>query len=763
MAGRLRGGRCRGGRGGGPPTGRALALLVPLWLCAAGGGGAAPVYNLSLAVDEGLPAETLVGDIRAGLPEGAGPPGGFLLSEGSGESAVLADFHVQPETGIIRTARRLDRERRARYSFAAATLRGEVVQVEIAVTDVNDHPPRFPRDRLQLNVSELSPPGTAFRLPAARDPDAGRFGTQGYALLEEGGAAGEPPLFQLRYGRPEPLELVLLRRLDRERAEVHRLVVEAWDGGSPRRSGRLRVWVRVLDENDNAPAFSRGEYRARLREDAPPGTAVCRLRATDPDLGANGEVRYAINRRQSDPDGYFAVEERSGVLRLRRPLDREARALHRLVVEARDGGAQPEVSSALVSVAVLDVNDNRPAIRLLYLTESGGPRVSEGARPGDYVARVSVSDADEGGGAEGGGGIALALLGGDGAFALRPAGAGVFFLCVAGPLDRESRDLYELRLVATDGGAPPLSAEEPLLLRVADINDEAPAFAQPHYRAAVSEAASPGTAVLRLSASDADEPGSPNAEVRYALEGDPAALALLRIDARSGAVSTRARLDRERQAALELRVVARDGGRPPRAAACRLSVRVEDANDNEPRFERQVYRGRLPEHAAPGRCLLQVSPPPAARRPPPRPHPPARARRAQGGRRGAAPGLRAVRRGAAGERRSAAGSAGGLADAFLGPENVRRGNGRGGSAHRRGPGAALPNAQRNCLWGVPLGMGSGTPEGRGEPLRGSRGPHRARGAGVPSGPGGFDVLIVQIFEQFKGVRHCGYHPWCTEF
>ncbi|XP_033920339.1 protocadherin-23 [Melopsittacus undulatus] len=602
MARRQRGGRCRGG---GPPTGRELALLVPLWLCAACG-GTAPVYNLSLAVDEGLPAETLVGDIRAGLPPGAGPPGGFLLSEGSGESAVLADFHVQPETGVIRTARRLDRERRARYSFAAATLRGEVVQVEIEVTDVNDHPPRFPRDHLQLNISELSPPGTAFRLPAARDPDAGRFGTQGYALLEEGSSAGDPPLFQLRYGRPEPLELVLLQRLDRERADAHRLVVEAWDGGSPRRSGRLRVSVQVLDENDNAPAFSRSEYWARLREDAPPGTSVCRLRATDPDLGPNGEVRYSINRRQSDPDGYFAVEERSGVLRLRRPLDREARALHRLVLEARDGGAQPEVSSALVSVSVLDVNDNRPVIRLLYLTENGGPWVSEGARPGDYVARVSVSDADEEGEEEGGGGIALALLGGDGAFALRPSGVGIFFLCVAGPLDRESRDLYELRLVATDGGAPPLSAEEPLLLRVSDLNDEAPAFPQPHYRAVVSEAASPGTAVLRLSASDADEPGSPNAEVRYALEGDPAALALLRIDARSGAVSTRARLDRERQAALEVRVVARDGGRPQRTAACRLSVRVEDANDNEPRFERQVYRGRLPEHTAPGRCLLQV-------------------------------------------------------------------------------------------------------------------------------------------------------------
>ncbi|KAF1560783.1 Protocadherin-16, partial [Eudyptes schlegeli] len=369
-------------------------------------------------------------------------------------------------------------------------------------------------------VSELSPPGTAFRLPAARDPDAGRFGTQGYALLEEGGAAGEPPLFQLRYGRPEALELVLLRRLDRERAEAHRLVVEAWDGGSPRRRGRLRVSVRVLDENDNAPAFSRGEYRARLREDAPPGTAVCRLRATDPDLGANGEVRYAINRRQSDPDGYFAVEERSGVLLLRRPLDREARALHRLVVEARDGGAQPEVSSALVSVAVLDVNDNRPAIRLLYLTESGDPRVSEGARPGDYVARVSVSDADEGGGAEGagggGGGIALALLGGDGAFALRPAGAGIFFLCLVllRRLDRERAEAHRLVVEAWDGGSPRRRGRLRVSVRVLDENDNAPAFSRGEYRARLREDAPPGTAVCRLRATDPDL--GANGEVRYA-------------------------------------------------------------------------------------------------------------------------------------------------------------------------------------------------------------------------------------------------------
>lgn len=121
-------------------------------------------------------------------------------------------------------------------------------------------------------------------------------------------------------------------------------------------------------------------------------------------------------------------------------------------------------------------------------------------------------------------------------------------------------------------------------------------FLQPHYRAAISEATSPGTAVLRLSASNADELGSPNSEVRYVLEGDVATLALLLIDAWSGAVSTRSRLDRERLVAFELCVVVQDGGVPPRAAACRLSMRMEDANDNEQCFERAVYCSR---HARP--------------------------------------------------------------------------------------------------------------------------------------------------------------------
>lgn len=640
----------RGLPGGGGATGAQrflLGLFMHAWLWVASG-SYAQVFNLSLSVDEGLPPDTLVGDIRAGLPAAQQQEGGgFFLSEDSDDSPLLDDFHVHPDTGIIRTARCLDRERRDHYSFVAATLLGAVVQVEIRVNDVNDHSPSFPRDSLKLDVSELSPPGTAFRLPGAHDPDAGLFSTQGYTLVQPSDLPEDPagPFFQLRYGTPgspqassplEPLDLVLLRRLDREAAAAHELHIEAWDGGRPRRTGHLRVELRVLDENDNPPVFEQGEYRAAVREDAGPGAEVCRVRATDRDLGPNGHVRYSLRARQAlGPLGdaaYFTVEELSGVVRVQRPLDREEQAWHQLVVEARDGGAEPEVATVRVSIAVLDVNDNPPAIHLLFLTEGGAARVSEGAALGDYVARVSVSDADgdpeqeeeafgEPGVGLGGGSISLSLEGGDGAFALRSGGSpGVFFLCVEGPLDRESRDLYDLRLVATDAGSPPLSTEETLLLRVADLNDQPPLFSREHYLASVSEAAAPGTAVVWVSASDADEAGTDHARLRYSLvhlpvrcnpEGVwPSAAECgpsFTIDPETGVISTVRSLDREVQEAVELRVVAQDLGEPPLTATCLVSITVDDVNDNEPIFRRQVYNATLAEHAPVGHCFLQVS------------------------------------------------------------------------------------------------------------------------------------------------------------
>lgn len=55
------------------------------------------------------------------------------------------------------------------------------------------------------------------------------------------------------------------------------------------------VWVRIIDENDNAPAFAAKEYVTILTEGPDTvGATIATVTASDPDEGLNGTLRYAI-------------------------------------------------------------------------------------------------------------------------------------------------------------------------------------------------------------------------------------------------------------------------------------------------------------------------------------------------------------------------------------------------------------------------------------------------------------------------------------
>ena len=97
----------------------------------------------------------------------------------------------------------------------------------------------------------------------------------------------------------------------------------------------------------HAPAFNQSRYHAVVSESLAPGSPVLQVFASDADAGANGAVTYEINRRQSEGDGPFSIDAHTGFLRLERPLDFEQRRVHELVVQARDGGAHPELGSAI--------------------------------------------------------------------------------------------------------------------------------------------------------------------------------------------------------------------------------------------------------------------------------------------------------------------------------------------------------------------------------------------------------------------------------
>uniref|UniRef100_A0A8C6ZFW7 Cadherin domain-containing protein n=1 Tax=Nothoprocta perdicaria TaxID=30464 RepID=A0A8C6ZFW7_NOTPE len=91
-----------------------------------------------------------------------------------------------------------------------------------------------------------------------------------------------------------------------------------------------------------------------------PGT-VLTVRATDGDAGANANILYRL-LNGGGPNEVFEIDARSGVIRTRGAVDREAVEAFELLVEAADQGQEPgpRSATATVRIAVEDDNDNAP-------------------------------------------------------------------------------------------------------------------------------------------------------------------------------------------------------------------------------------------------------------------------------------------------------------------------------------------------------------------------------------------------------------------
>ncbi|KAM9852933.1 protocadherin-16-like [Aulostomus maculatus] len=556
--------------------------------------------TLDLQLDEEQPAGTIVGDISAGLPPGVTASLYFISDhEGTG---VGSDLDIDESTGIIKTAKVLDRELRDRYNFIAVTMTGVTVEVTIKVNDINDHAPTFPKKRATFKIPEQTAIGTRFPLEPAVDADRGDFTTQGYLIKD--GNIGQAFTLETRRGSNEVLylDLVVNAILDREKRSTYTLSLEAFDGGFPKRTDQMTLDINVQDINDNAPCFNQSRYHAIISENLQPGSNILQVFATDADEGDNGMVLYEINRRQSDPDRYFVIDSRTGIITLNKPLDFEMRRVHELVVQAQDNATHPEVTNAFVTIHVRDYNDNQPTMTIIFLSEDGSPRISEGAQPGQYVARISVTDPDYGEYAN----VNVSLEGGDGKFGLTTKDNIIYLICVDKILDREERDTYELRVMATDSGMPPLRAESSFIIQVTDINDNPPLFDQSLYRQVIPEVVFPGSFVLQVTARDKDQ--GPNGDINYSILQDNNAFSnWFSIDSITGIITTLSQLDYEKNPNPSITVVATDGGKPPLSSTAVVNIVLQDINDNEPVFEKNFYNVSIKEDTAPGTCILEVT------------------------------------------------------------------------------------------------------------------------------------------------------------
>ncbi|NXB93252.1 PCDGH protein, partial [Vidua chalybeata] len=172
-------------------------------------------------------------------------------------------------------------------------------------------------------------------------------------------------------------------------------------------------------------------------------------------------------------------------------------------------------------------------------------------------------------------------------------------------LDREKQSSFELVLTAVDAGDPVKSGTVQIRVNVTDANDNPPIFEQDRYRVSLREDVPPGSAVLNLSASDAD--AGTNARINYGFGKMPIkALQKFRIDAESGSITLQEALDFEEMSAYSLAVEAKDGG--GLVAHCKVEVEVQDVNDNPPEITILSLSSPVPEDALVGTvvALLKV-------------------------------------------------------------------------------------------------------------------------------------------------------------
>lgn len=447
-----------------------------------------------------------------------------------------------------------------------------VSSIQVEILDINDNSPRFPRPDYQLQVSESVAPGARFHIESAQDPDVGANSVQTYELSpSEHFELDLKPLQE----NSKVLELVLRKGLDREQAALHHLVLTAVDGGIPARSGTAQISVRVLDTNDNSPAFDQSTYRVQLREDAPPGTLVVKLNASDPDEGSNGELRYSLSSYTSDRERQlFSIDAITGEVRVSGTLDYEESSSYQIYVQATDRGPVPMAGHCKVLVDIMDVNDNAPEV---VLTDLYSP-VPEDVALNTVVALLSVNDQDSGSNRK----VSLGL---EATLPFRLNGFGnSYTLVVSGPLDRERVAAYNITVTATDGGTPPLTSQKTLQIEISDINDNPPSFLKDSYSVYIQENNLPGVLLCTVQATDPDQ--KENAEVTYSLldreiQGLPVT-SYVSINSASGSLYAVNSFDYEKFREFFVTVEAQDRGRPPLSSTVTANVYVVDVNDHAP-------------------------------------------------------------------------------------------------------------------------------------------------------------------------------------
>uniref|UniRef100_A0A671RWD3 Cadherin domain-containing protein n=1 Tax=Sinocyclocheilus anshuiensis TaxID=1608454 RepID=A0A671RWD3_9TELE len=428
----------------------------------------------------------------------------------------------------------------------------ELHRIDVEMLDINDHAPVFARKEIDFQISESALPGARFSLDSAQDPDTGTNALKSYML-------NPTENFDIkvlsRNDGSKYVEMVLQVPLDRETQQEHKLTLTAFDGGSPHKTGTVRISVTVIDANDNAPVFSLPVYRVSLFENSPIGAVVIKVSATDNDQGANGEIAYSFSRSSGKALDLFHIDTNTGEITVGGDLDYERAKQFELNIDATDKGGLTDSSKVVIDI--IDVNDNPPVISVISFSNP----IPEDAAPETVIAMLNVKDLDSGRN-----GQVKCSIAPDLPFKVKSSAQNFYSLITDENLDREKMSEYNITITGIDEGSPSFSTNKTLTLKISDVNDNTPEFRSQSYTAYVMENNSPGVSVLSVKAHDIQHD--------FLVNGVSAST-FISVNAESG----------------EIIAVPQDGGNPPLSSNVSVKIMIQDQNDNAPQVLYPVQSG----------------------------------------------------------------------------------------------------------------------------------------------------------------------------
>ncbi|XP_070605725.1 protocadherin Fat 3 isoform X1 [Erythrolamprus reginae] len=410
------------------------------------------------------------------------------------DSISMRKFRMDPNTGVLYTAERLDHEAQDKHILNIMVrdqefpYRRNLARIIVNVEDSNDHSPYFTSPLYEASVFESAAVGSAVLQVTALDKDKGENAELMYTI--EAGNTGNT-------FRIEPVLgiITVLKEPDLTTMNQFVLSVKASDQGSPPLSATAIVRISVTMSDNSHPKFTHKEWQAEINENVEFGTSVIQVSAI-----SQSTLVYEI--KDGNIDGAFVINPYSGVITSQKSLDYEHTSSYQLTVQATNMAGM--ASNATVNIQIVDENDNPP----VFLFSQYLGSISEAAPVNSIVRSVGnnplvirATDADSN---------QNALL----VYQIVESTAKNYFtvdsstgaIRTIADLDHETIAHFYFHVHVRDSGNPQLTAESPVevTIDVMDVNDNPPMFSQAMFETILLLPTYVGVEVLQVKAVDPD-------------------------------------------------------------------------------------------------------------------------------------------------------------------------------------------------------------------------------------------------------------------